>query len=42
MFDPANFRLDGAIALVTGAGAGIGRAIAEVFAGAGAAAPFST
>ena len=37
MFDPANFRLDGAIALVTGAGAGIGRAIAEVFAGAGAA-----
>lgn len=37
MFDPANFRLDGAIALVTGAGAGIGRAIAERFAGAGAA-----
>jgi 7-alpha-hydroxysteroid dehydrogenase len=37
MFDPANFRLDGAIALVTGAGAGIGRAIAETFAGAGAA-----
>jgi 7-alpha-hydroxysteroid dehydrogenase len=37
MFDAANFRLDGAIALVTGAGAGIGRAIAEVFAGAGAA-----
>ena len=37
MFDPGNFRLDGAIALVTGAGAGIGRAIAETFAGAGAA-----
>jgi 7-alpha-hydroxysteroid dehydrogenase len=37
MFDAANFRLDGAVALVTGAGAGIGRAIAETFAGAGAA-----
>lgn len=37
MFDPASFRLDGATALVTGAGAGIGRAIAETFAGAGAA-----
>lgn len=37
MFDPAHFRLDGAVALVTGAGAGIGRAIAETFAGAGAA-----
>lgn len=37
MFDAANFKLDGAIALVTGAGAGIGRAIAETFAGAGAA-----
>ena len=36
MFDPANFRLDGAAALVTGGGAGIGRAIAETFAGAGA------
>ena len=31
------FRLDGAVALVTGAAAGIGRAIAETFAGAGAA-----
>ena len=37
MFDPSAFRLDGAVALVTGAGAGIGRAIAETFAGAGAA-----
>jgi 7-alpha-hydroxysteroid dehydrogenase len=37
MFEPGHFRLEGAIALVTGAGAGIGRAIAETFAGAGAA-----
>ena len=37
MYDPANFRLDGAVALITGAGAGIGRAIAETFAAAGAA-----
>ena len=35
MFNPQNFRLDGAMALVTGAG--IGRAIAEIFAGAGGA-----
>ena len=37
MFDPGHFQLDGQTALVTGAGAGIGRGIAEMFAGAGAA-----
>jgi 7-alpha-hydroxysteroid dehydrogenase len=36
MFDPERFRLDGQVAVVTGAGAGIGRGIARVFAGAGA------
>ena len=36
MFDPSLFRLDRDVALVTGAGAGIGKAIALTFAGAGA------
>lgn len=35
-FDIDSFRLDGKSAVVTGAGAGIGRAIAELFASAGA------
>jgi 7-alpha-hydroxysteroid dehydrogenase len=37
MYDPEKFRLDGEVALITGAGAGIGRSIAQTFAAAGAA-----
>ena len=37
MYDANSFRLDGQVAVITGAGAGIGRAIAETFAAAGAA-----
>lgn len=37
MFDPADFRLEDQVAVVTGAAADIGRAIAETFAAAGAA-----
>lgn len=37
MYDPSYFRLDDQVAVITGAGAGIGRAIAETFAAAGAA-----
>lgn len=36
MFDPTLFRLDDQVAIITGAGAGIGRKIAVTFAGAGA------
>lgn len=36
MFDPNRFRMDGQVALITGAGAGIGRGVARLFANAGA------
>ncbi|WP_415796743.1 7-alpha-hydroxysteroid dehydrogenase [Comamonas aquatilis] len=37
MYEPAHFQLDKQVAVITGAGAGIGRAIAETFAAAGSA-----
>ncbi|MGI2065356.1 7-alpha-hydroxysteroid dehydrogenase [Shewanella sp. MF08487] len=37
MYNPKDFTLNGDVAVITGAGAGIGRAIAETFAAAGAA-----
>lgn len=37
MLDPEMFRLDEHVAVITGAGAGIGQSIAEVLADAGAA-----
>ncbi|WP_108482479.1 7-alpha-hydroxysteroid dehydrogenase [Oceaniglobus ichthyenteri] len=37
MYDPSHFQVAGDVAIVTGAGAGIGRAIAQTLAGAGAA-----
>ena len=36
-YDPKAFGLDGEVAVVTGAGAGVGKAINATFAGAGAA-----
>ena len=37
MHDATNFRFDNQVAMITGVGAGIGRAITETFASTGAA-----
>jgi 7-alpha-hydroxysteroid dehydrogenase len=42
MYDPANFRLDGGVALITGAGAGIGRDLGPMNIRVNAIAPGAT